>query len=271
LKKASVILTTYNAEEWLQKVLIGYSNQTEKAFELIIADDGSSEKTKNVIESIAKEYSLDIKHVWQEDNGFQKSKILNKAIIESSCEYLIFSDGDCIPRKDFIAQHIKNKEMGYFLSGGYYKLPLITSQKITKKTILNNDCFKPKWLLNNGLELSFKLTKLTQNTFFGAFMNWITPTKKTFNGHNSSCYKSDILAVNGFNEEMKYGGLDRELGERLFNYGILAKQIRYSAICVHLDHERSYATKENWAHNNAIRKYNKKHQVTHIDKGIIKK
>jgi glycosyltransferase involved in cell wall biosynthesis len=82
LKKASVILTTYNAEEWLQKVLIGYSNQTEKAFELIIADDGSSEKTKNVIESIAKEYSLDIKHVWQEDNGFQKSKILNKAIID---------------------------------------------------------------------------------------------------------------------------------------------------------------------------------------------
>ena len=161
--------------------------------------------------------------------------------------------------------------MGYFLSGGYFKLPLITSQKITKKTIHNNDCFKPKWLLNNGLEFSFKLTKLTQNGFFGAFMNWITPTKKTFNGHNSSCYKSDILAVNGFNEEMKYGGLDRELGERLFNYGILAKQIRYSAICVHLDHERSYATKENWAHNNAIRKYNKKYQVTHIDKGIIKK
>lgn len=271
MKKASVILTTYNAEEWLQKVLIGYSNQTEKAFELIIADDGSSEKTKNVIESFTKEYPLDVKHVWQEDHGFQKSKILNKAIVESNCEYLIFSDGDCIPRKDFVAQHVQNKEMGYFLSGGYFKLPLTTSQKITTETICTNNCFNPKWLLNNGLRLNFKLTKLTKNRFFAAFMNWITPTKKTFNGHNASCYKSDILAVNGFNENMKYGGLDRELGERLFNNGILAKQIRYSAICIHLDHERSYATKANWEHNNAIRKYNKKYQITSIDNGIIKK
>ncbi len=66
-------------------------------------------------------------------------------------------------------------------------------------------------------------------------MNWLTPTKKTFNGHNTSCFKKDLLAVNGFNEAMQYGGLDRELGERLFNYGVLAKQVRYSAACLHLD------------------------------------
>src|SRR5690606_37984274 len=100
------------------------------------------------------------------------------------------------------------------------------------------------------------------------FMNWVTPTKRSWNGHNSSGFKSDIVAVNGFNHEMQYGGLDRELGERLFNLGLLSKQIRYSAICLHLDHARGYANPDTWAKNNAIRSYNKKHNVIKIDNGI---
>jgi hypothetical protein len=101
-------------------------------------------------------------------------------------------------------------------------------------------------------------------------MNWLTPTKRTFNGHNTSCFKKDLLAVNGFNEEMQYGGLDREVGERLFNFGILSKQIRYSAVCLHLDHKRGYATSETWTKNNAIRNFNKKHNVTFVENGLSK-
>ena len=101
-------------------------------------------------------------------------------------------------------------------------------------------------------------------------MNWITPTKKTFNGHNTSCFKKDLLAVNGFNEDMKYGGLDRELGERLFNLGILSKQIRYAAICIHLDHERGYFSQEEWNKNLEIRNYNSKHNIIKIKNGIEK-
>ena len=101
-------------------------------------------------------------------------------------------------------------------------------------------------------------------------MNWITPTKKTFNGHNTSCFKKDLLAVNGFNEDMKYGGLDRELGERLFNLGILSKQIRYSAICIHLDHERGYFSQEEWDKNVEIRNYNIKNNIIKIKNGIEK-
>jgi hypothetical protein len=63
-------------------------------------------------------------------------------------------------------------------------------------------------------------------------MNWVTPTKKTWNGHNSSGFKSDIVDINGFNNDMQYGGEDRELGERLFNKQIFSKQIRYAAICI---------------------------------------
>lgn len=266
--KLSVIITTYNSEEWLEKVLFGYSVQTEKDFEIIIADDGSTNETKKIIDKLSHLFQFPILHIWQEDKGFRKSRILNKAIVASNTEYLLFTDGDCVPRKDFIAQHLKYQKKGYFLSGGYFKLPLITSKVINEANIITQKCFKIRWLLNNGVKSSFKLSKLTKIQFFADIMNFITPTKKSWNGHNSSGFKEDILAVNGFNEEMHYGGMDRELGERLLNNGLKSKQIRYSAICIHLDHERLYSTKEFWKRNNEIREYNRKNKITYIEKGI---
>lgn len=268
--KLSVIITTYNSEEWLAKVLEGYCNQSEMEFEIVIADDGSSEKTKEVIDSFTSHFKYPIVHVWQEDKGFQKCKILNKAILKATSDYLLFTDGDCIPRQDFVLHHLKYKEEGYFLSGGYFKLPLSISKLITFENIRKQDCFSVLWLTKNGLKFSFKLSKLTKINFFANFMNWITPTKKTFNGHNTSCFKKDLLAVNGFNEDMKYGGLDRELGERLFNLDILSKQIRYSAICIHLDHERGYFNQEEWNKNLEIRNYNIKNNIIKIKNGIEK-
>lgn len=266
----SVIITTYNSETWLEKVLWGYAVQSFTDFELIIADDGSTTKTKELIDRFRNEFKHPIIHVWQEDLGFQKTKILNKAIVKSTSSYILFSDGDCIPRQDFVATHLKNMKKGYFLSGGYFKLNDVVSNSIDINDIKNQNCFQIKWLLNNGLKFNFKLSKLTKNKLFAQFMNWITPTKKTFNGHNTSCFKEDLIAVNGFNEEMKYGGLDREIGERLFNNKIKSKQIRYSAICLHLNHDRSYATNDNWIHNNNIRKFNKQNNITTIENGLSK-
>lgn len=268
--KLSVIISTYNSEEWLAKVLEGYCNQTENDFELVIADDGSSPKTKALLNTYASQFVHPIVHVWQEDNGFQKCKILNKAILETHSDYLLFTDGDCIPRTDFVAQHLKYKKQGYFLSGGYFKLPLSISKEIIPENIRQQDCFSVFWLLQKGMSFSFKLSKLVKSNFFAQFMNWITPTKKTFNGHNTSCFKNDLLAVNGFNEAMKYGGLDRELGERLSHYGIVAKQIRYAAICLHLDHSRDYFSEIERKKNTEIRNYNKKYKVIRIANGIEK-
>jgi glycosyltransferase involved in cell wall biosynthesis len=268
--KVSVIITTYNATEWLRKVLIGFSVQTETDIEIVIADDGSTQETKNLIDSFKTKFKHPIVHVWQEDNGFQKSKILNKAILKSNSDYLLFTDGDCIPRNDYVAVHLKYKQKGYFLSGGYFKLPMSISNLINESDITNQNCFKISWLKKNGLSVNFKLTKLTSSNLFAAFMNWITPTKRSWNGHNSSGFKSDILAVNGFNHDMQYGGLDRELGERLFNYGLLSKQIRYSAICLHLDHARGYSSPEIWKKNNEIRAFNRKNKIIEIENGISK-
>ena len=266
--KVSIIITTYNAEEWLRKVLIGYSVQTESDFEIVIADDGSTSKTKDLINSFSSKFKHPIVHVWQEDNGFQKPKILNKAILASNSDYLLFTDGDCIPRKDFIATHLHYKEEGYFLSGGYFKLPMSISNAISENNIVSQECFEISWLKKQGLKFNFKLIKLTHNQFVAAFMNWLTPTKRSWNGHNSSGFKKDIIAVNGFNEVMKYGGLDRELGERMFNNGMLSKQIRYSAICLHLDHARGYFSQEEWNKNLAIRAFNRKHKIIETPNGI---
>lgn len=266
--KLSVIITTYKAEDWLRKVLVGFSVQTETDFEIVIADDGSTSKTKELLDTFSSKFKYPIVHVWQEDEGFQKSKILNKAILKTNADYLLFTDGDCIPRKDYVAVHLKYQEKGYFLSGGYFKLTMPISIAIADEDIRSQNCFRISWLQKQGLKVTFKSTKLTQNKWFANFMNWITPTKRSWNGHNASGFKIDVLAVNGFNHEMQYGGLDREFGERLFNLGLLSKQIRYSAICLHLDHSRGYSSPEIWEKNNAIRAYNKKHKVIECNQGI---
>lgn len=268
--KVSVIISTYNAPEWLEKVLWGYELQSDKNFEILIADDGSGDETRDIIEDFKAHSSLEIIHVWHEDRGFQKSEILNKAIQASKTDYLIFSDGDCIPRKDFVAVHVRNAAPGYFLSGGYFMLPIDTSHAITREDIRNENAFKVSWLKKNGLARTYKTLKLTSTGFLQKFLNFVTPTKATWNGHNSSGWKKDIVAVNGFNEQMQYGGQDRELGERLMNMGIRGKQIRYSAVCIHLEHKRGYKTVESIEKNKNIRKETKSLKKTWTDFGIVK-
>ncbi|MFN3754340.1 glycosyltransferase family 2 protein [Flavobacterium sp.] len=264
----SVIFSTYNSEEWLEKVILGFSVQTYRDFEIIIADDGSRDATKTLIDRLRKEIDIPIVHVWQEDNGFQKSQILNKAILASQADYLIFTDGDCIPRKDFVAVHNNFREKGYFLSGGYFKLPMDISKAITKQDIIEQNCFDLNWLKANGLPAGFKNVKFLASGLSSKILNFITPTNASWNGHNSSGWKQDLIEVNGFNQEMQYGGQDRELGERLFNKGLKSKQIRYSAICVHLDHKRGYVNQETWKKNYAIRENTRKNKVIKTPIGI---
>ncbi len=268
--KISVIVSTYNAEEWLEKVLWGFNCQIFKDFEVVIADDGSGPKTKALLDEMSEKVFYNIVHVWQEDDGFQKSKILNKAVEACNADYIIMTDGDCIPREDFVEVHYINKAEGYFISGGYYMLPMNISKIITKEDIEKQNCFNIHWLKEQGIPKTFKNNKLTASGVVSKFLNTFTPTNASWNGHNSSGWKKDILNVNGFDERMQYGGQDRELGERLFNFGIKSKQLRYSAVCVHLDHKRGYKTPESIAKNQAIRKETKSQKVVWTHYGITK-
>ncbi len=266
----SVIISTYNSPAWLQKVLWSFEQQTFKDFEVVIADDGSGEDTKSLIDEMSSHVSYPIQHIWHEDNGFQKTIILNKATVASKGDYLVYTDGDCIARADFLQVHVDERESGYFLSGGYFKLPMNISEQISEDDIISQRCFDITWLKSKGLKSSFKNNKITAKGLKQTLLNTLTPTTATWNGHNSSGFKSDIIAANGFDERMQYGGEDRELGERLFNAGIKAKQIRYSAICLHLDHARGYVKPEMIEKNLKIRATTKKEKLTQTAFGIKK-
>lgn len=268
--RVSIIITTYNSPAWLEKVLWGFAVQTHKDFEILIADDGSGDETRALIDRLRGETGMEIVHVWHEDDGFRKTAILNKAIVQATADYLLFTDGDCIPRADFLQVHADNATKGYFLSGGYFKLPMETSEAITKEDIETQRCFDVPWLKAHGLSGTYKTLKLTAHGWRQRLLNNMTPTKATWNGHNASGWKEDLLAVNGYNEDMQYGGLDRELGERLMNAGIKGKQIRYSAVVIHLDHKRGYATKESIEKNRRIRDEVAAKNITWTPNGIKK-
>ena len=116
------------------------------------------------------------------------------------------------------------------------------SEAITQADIRSGKCFDADWLLSLGLKKTHKLCKLTAKGSLDDLYNTLTPTRRTWNGHNASGWKKDLFDINGFDERMQYGGQDCELGFRLINNGIKAKQIRYSGIVVHLDHATGYVT-----------------------------
>ena len=193
------------------------------------------------------------------------------ADVAATADYLVFTDQDCVPRHDFLAVYNLMAKKGFFLSGGYFKLPLSISKALQEEDVRDRQAFSLAWLRKQGLPFNFKCTKLVQKKWFTQLMNKITPTKATWNGMNSSGWREDILAVNGFDERMQYGGEDREMGERLFHKGIRSRQIRYSAIVLHLDHGRPYVNEEAWKNNNAIRKVTKEERLQWTSWGIIKK
>ena len=267
----SVILSTYNSPSLLRKVLCGYSVQTYRPFDIVIADDGSTDETRRLVDTLRRELDLEIRHVWQEDDGFRKCAILNKAIQATTADYLVFSDGDCVPRSDFLAVHVAMRKPRHFLSGGYFKLPRSVSEVLSCEDVLAGRATDTARLRDHGLSWSWRHMRLHAGPRLGRLLDLVTPTRATWNGHNASGWREDILRVNGFDERMRYGGEDRELGERLMNLGIRARQIRHRAICVHLWHERGYVRDEDLQTNRAIRRETALHRAQYTPYGIVKR
>ena len=233
-----------------------------------MADDGSGDETAEVIRSARRSTGLEIEHVLQDDRGFRKCRILNKAIARARGEYLIFTDGDCIPQPEFVSRHLDLAEPRRFLSGGLLRLPLGLSHNIRPEDIATGRCFSASWLRGRGMPPTYKLLKLTAGTGFGAVLDRISPATAGWNGHNASGWKADILAANGFDERMGYGGEDRELGERLENAGVRGKRIRHRVTCLHLDHPRGYVDPQVRAANLEIRRETRRTRRTRTGHGI---
>lgn len=266
--RVSVVLTTYNSPRWLELVLWGFSQQTHTDFEIVIGDDGSGPCTAKLIERMRIETGLPIRHVWQRDDGFRKCRVLNKALLHVRTDYVVFTDGDCIPRRDFVDTHVRNAESGRYLSGSYFKLPLETSEAIEKQDVLSGRCFDVGWLRDHGLPKSRNTIKVSATPWQAKLFNLITTTRCNLKGSNASAWTRDIAAVNGFDERMSYGGLDREFGVRLQNRGIKPKHVRFDAICIHLDHPRGYRDEQLVAQNKSLRQFVAREGIATTEYGL---
>lgn len=265
--RVSAILSTYRQAEWLRKALWGYARQTYRDLEVLVADDGSGDDTGEVIAS-AREAGTPVRRVWHEDRGYRKCVILNRAVLAATGEYLIFSDGDCIPRSDFVATHARLAVPGRFLSGGAVRLPRDVSEAVTEDDVATGRAFDADWLKGRGFEAGRHRLRLLRDPAWAAVLDALSPTGATWNGNNSSTWRSVVLRANGFEHEMGYGGQDREFGERLENLGLSGQLVRHRAVAVHLHHGRPYRTEESIRRNREIRRHTVRSGATRARCGI---
>ena len=227
--RVSLIISTYNWPESLILVLKSIENQTIFPEEVVIADDGSTVETKEIIAKFQKDSDLNIIHSWQEDNGFRVAKSRNKAIARSCGDYIILIDGDIILHPKFVQDHVNNAKVGYFMQGSR----VLLSQDITEQIIISN-----------RISFSFfsKGMKGRKNSIHSNFLSKIFSTKKNYLRGTKTCniafFRQDVINVNGFNNEFEgWGREDSEFVVRLLNTGINRKNIRFNAIQYHLWHK----------------------------------
>ena len=249
-----VIVSTYNNLDALDRVLLAIQHQDRSDFGICVADDGSGPATTDLADAWRERLAAGrLRHVWQPDDGFQKNRILNRAIASSHADYLIFIDGDCVARTDFVGSHLRRRQRRAYLSGGMVRLSHAASAALDGACIADGSAFTAAWLRNQcgGLGLSLRLKGALLPRRLAEFLEFLTPVRRTWNGANSSGWRSDIVAVNGFDERLRYGAEDVEMGVRLVNSGVRALQLRYSAALLHLDHSRPYADGAAIASNHA--------------------
>jgi len=225
----AVIVSTYNAHEYLAKVLDGYLAQSRPPDELVVGDDGSDCRTTEVVSAFASKAKFPIRHIRQEDRGFRVAKIRNKAVRASSAEYLIITDGDCVPHRRFVEDHIRIIKAGHFIQG---KRMLVSKQASAsfgypglRKLV--------KMCLKGDVSGCHHLLRIPGFTIRNKSLRGI----KTC---NFALYRKDFYAVNGLNEDfIGWGRSDSELAVRLFKYGLKRKNVPFSAAMFHLWHEEN--------------------------------
>jgi glycosyltransferase involved in cell wall biosynthesis len=235
----SVIVATYNRPDALQAVVEGMFKQTDTNFEIIVADDGSGAATRDCIAALQPRSPVPLRHVWQPDDGFRLSMARNRGILASSGEYLLFLDGDCIPRRNYIEQHRRLACPGFMVTGSRILLnPDTSSRVLSGKLTLPPEGAMAKV----GLRLRGQIGKLPQ-------LLWTLPdigrkskrfTFRRIKGCNLGVWRADLERVNGFDESFcGWGYEDADLVARLFNAGVMRKDGAYATEVLHLWHREA--------------------------------
>lgn len=270
--KCSLIISVYNDIKTLILILEALKIQTEKAFEVIIADDGSNERFVEELNKQIEKSPLKIIHLWHEDKGWRKEIILNKAIVTATTRYLIFIDGDCIPHKRFIEEHLSLSQKGYAIGGRRVMLSQELTQKITPE------------LIASGKLHTYLLPRILWQGIIGKIRHaeevirisnkWLR--KKILKerlhdllGCNFSIYKDDLLKINGFDERFANPsvGEDTDIEARLNRIGIYCKVERHITTVYHKWHKLNHSGAEN---NAQYFQENNKNEISWTPYGIAK-
>ena len=252
----AVVLCTYNNPNVLRLSLYSITQQTLMPNEVIVADDGSTQETKRMVESF--QDRLPIKHVWHEDKGFRRAMIMNRAFAACTSDYIVQIDGDIIMERHFVEDHVKEARRGYFLNGSRGKLTKELTDRIVKLP-----AFIPH-LFTRGLTRKPNVIRLP----------WLTPLFYNYKkdgmvrGCNMSFWRDDLYAVNGYDNRMVgYGTEDIDLSARLKRLGVKKRFVKFKAIEYHIYHPE-HATKHIDTKNHDIYDLHEAGNVVRTDYGL---
>ena len=250
---SELIIATYNNPRSLALCLQSLRGQEVLPQSVCFADDGSGPETKAIIDGFALP-GVTVRHVWHEDAGFRKCEVLNKAIASSGEEYLIFIDGDVMIHPGFLRRHLEMARRGRFMTGSLIRLDKDATAAVTPAMVQDGTVFDRGWLRANratrGISTWLKTKPFAVPVM--AVLDRLSPVRPALCGANASAFRDEVMAVGGFDERMKYGGLDKEFGVRLGNNGTKGAHLRYSAPLVHLDHARGYSDPDGRKRNRAL-------------------
>ena len=241
----SLVISTYNKPQYLNMCLKSAMNQTVMPDEIVVADDGSTAETAELIRSFSQQSAVPIVHVWQEDDGFRLCQIRNKAFAKCKGEYIIQSDGDIIFGRHFVQDHLYLAERGFFVCGSRVYLTPDGTRKM-----FDRECVTPKFsYMQSSHILNSVRIKPLQKYFALRYGKRIDKLR----GCNMAFWKDDIIKVNGYNENLTFWGHeDGELAYRLHFAGVKKKFLKNGGVCFHLYHDESSRENE-IVHLNAIK------------------
>jgi predicted glycosyltransferase involved in capsule biosynthesis len=236
--KASIIISIYKDTVALNAILSRLNIQTEKNFEIIIAEDCESNEVAEYLRMTPFPY-LKIKHITQEDNGWRKMSAVNKAVAKAESEYLLFLDGDCIPHRRHVETHLAQQAPGKILTGRrVYLGPAVSKWTRQNPNTLNYLENRFLYLLAI-IPLHFDKIKCYELGLRSHLIHNLTKHRHvSIVGCNFSLSMQDMLDVNGYDENLVGPGAeDDDLAIRLRAMGKSEKSVKFITPAYHLDHQ----------------------------------
>ncbi|MGY4674685.1 glycosyltransferase family 2 protein [Ursidibacter arcticus] len=234
----SLIITTYNRPDALEAVLYSVLHQRVMPNEVIVADDGSREDTRAVINRLQQAFPIPLKHAWQEDDGFRLAQSRNRALAMADSDYIVIIDGDMVLHPEFIADHKKAAKKGLFVQGGR----VVLTEEKTAKLLQNPTAYRPLKWYEKGLEkrIEKRLSALHLPLVSSLFLRKEKQNLHAVRGCNMAFFKEDAVAINGFNNDfVGWGREDSEFVVRFFNNDGKRANLKFAAIAYHLWHHEA--------------------------------